>query len=131
MVVGLAFASNSLFNFLVGLLVAKFLGPAEFGRFAIALATAIIINTGSLDWVRLSAVRFYSTRTRASDPRVRATLDACFTAVCVIVSLAAVALSASGLGLALSPGLVASVGAVIVADGGYDYPTALAGARFD
>ena len=70
-----------LFNFLVGLLVAKFLGPAEFGRFAIALATAIIINTGSLDWIRLSAVRFYSARTRAGDPRVRATLDACFTAV--------------------------------------------------
>ena len=30
MVVGLAFALNALFNFLVGLLVAKFLGPAEF-----------------------------------------------------------------------------------------------------
>ena len=28
MIVGFAFASNALFNFLVGLLVAKFLGPA-------------------------------------------------------------------------------------------------------
>ena len=131
MVVGFAFASNSLFNFLVGLLVAKFLGPAEFGRFAIALATAIIINTGSLDWIRLSAVRFYSARTRANDPRVRATLDACFTAVSVIVSLAAIALSASGLGVALSPGLLIMVGAIIVANGLYDYRTALARARFD
>ena len=131
MVVGFAFASNSLFNFLVGLLVAKFLGPAEFGRFAIALATAIIINTGSLDWIRLSAVRFYSARTRAGDPRVRATLDACFTAVSVIVSLAAIALSVSGLGVALSPGLLIMVGAIIVANGLYDYRTALARARFD
>ena len=64
MVVGFAFASNALFNFLVGLFVAKFLGPAEFGRFAIASATAIIINTGGFDWIRLSAVRFYSARTR-------------------------------------------------------------------
>jgi O-antigen/teichoic acid export membrane protein len=133
MVVGLAFASNSLFNFLVGLLVAKFLGPAEFGRFAIALATAIIINTGSLDWIRLSAIRFYSARTRAGNPQVRATLDACFAAVCVVVSLAAVALSASGLGLglALSPSLLAMVGTIIVANGLYDYRTALARARFD
>ena len=105
MIVGFAFASNALFNFLVGLLVAKFLGPEEFGRFAIASATAIIVNTGALDWIRLSAVRFYSARTRADHPEVRATLDACFTAFAAFVALGAVALSFSGLRLALSPGL--------------------------
>ena len=81
MIVGFAFASNAVFNFLVGLLVAKFLGPAEFGRFAIASATAVIVNAGAFDWIRLSAVRFYSARTRNERPEVRATLDVCFGAL--------------------------------------------------
>ena len=41
MKVVLAFLLNVAFNFAVGLLVAKFLGPEEYGRFALALATAV------------------------------------------------------------------------------------------
>lgn len=130
MAVGFAFALNALFNFLVGLLVAKFLGPAEFGRFAIASATAVIVNSGGFDWIRLAAVRFYSARTRNERPQVRATLDACFAALTAIVSLAAVALSLSGLHLALSPGLLVMAAATAAANGLYDYRTALARARF-
>jgi O-antigen/teichoic acid export membrane protein len=131
MVVGFAFASNALFNFLVGLLVAKFLGPEEFGRFAIAAATAVLVNTGALDWIRLSAVRFYSARTRLGRPQVRATLDACFAALVTAVGLGAVALSFSGLRLALSPGLLVMAGATAVSNGLFDYRTALARARFE
>jgi len=130
MAVGFAFALNALFNFLVGLLVAKFLGPPEFGRFAIASATAVIVNSGGFDWIRLAAVRFYSARTRDERPQVRATLDACFAAFAAIVSLAAVALSLSGLNLPLSPGLLIMAAATAVANGLYDYRTALARARF-
>jgi O-antigen/teichoic acid export membrane protein len=130
MVVGFAFASNALFNFLVGLLVAKFLGPAEFGRFAIAAATAVLVNSGGFDWIRLSAVRFYSARTRVDRPQVRATLDACFAACTAIVSLAAVALIFSGLNLALTPGLLAMAAATGAASAFYDFRTALARARF-
>jgi O-antigen/teichoic acid export membrane protein len=130
MVVGIAFASNALFNFLVGLFVAKFLGPAEFGRFAVASATAILINTGGFDWIRLSAVRFYSARTRSDRPEVRATLDACFAALATIVSLATIGLSFSGLKLLLSPGLLGMAGATAIFSAFYDYRTALARARF-
>jgi len=70
MIVSLAFVSNALFNFFVALLVAKFLGPAEYGRFAIAWASAILINTVVFDWIRLSAVRFYSNRARVELPAV-------------------------------------------------------------
>jgi O-antigen/teichoic acid export membrane protein len=130
MIVGLAFASNALFNFLIGLLVAKFLGPAEFGRFAIASATAVLVNTAGFDWIRLSAVRFYSARTRRDRPEVRATLDAGFAALAAIVSLAAVAVSFSGLKLPLSPGLLLMAGATAVFSAFYDYRTALARSRF-
>ena len=49
---------NILFNFAIGLLVAKFLGPEEYGRFALAYATAIFVQTGFFDWIRLGATRF-------------------------------------------------------------------------
>ncbi len=130
MAFGFAFALNALFNFLVGLLVTKFHGPAEFGRFAIASAMAVIVNSGGFDWIRLSAVRFYSARVRDQRPQVRATLDACFAIFTAIVGLAAVALSFSGLNLALSPGLLLMAAATAVANGLYDYRTALARARF-
>ena len=130
MIVGIAFAANALFNFLVGLLVARFLGPAEFGRFAIATASAVIINTAGFDWIRLSAVRFYSARTRIErHPHVRA-LDACIGAGAAAVSLAVAILAFSGLDLPLTPGLILMAGICGVANGLYDYRTALARARF-
>ena len=64
-----AFFLNVLFNFAVGLVVAKFLGPEEYGRFALALATAVVVQTAFLDWLRLGATRFYSERSRGEDPR--------------------------------------------------------------
>jgi len=130
MIVGFAFASNALFNFLVGLLVAKFLGPIEFGRFAIASAIAVMINTAGFEWIRLSAVRFYSQRTRQERPEIRATLDDCVAALAFLVSLLVLAVTLAGVDLALSPGLLAMAAAAGVASGLYDYSTALARARF-
>jgi O-antigen/teichoic acid export membrane protein len=130
MIVGIAFASNALANFLVGLFVAKFLGPTEFGRFAIAFAIAVMINTAGFDWIRLSAVRFYSERIRLERPEVRATLDDCVATLAFLVSLAVLAITLSGLQLAVSPGLLAMAAATGVASGLYDYSTALARARF-
>jgi O-antigen/teichoic acid export membrane protein len=130
MIVGFAFASNAIFNFLAGLLVAKFLGPIEFGRFAIASAIAVMINTAGFEWIRLSAVRFYSQRTRQERPEIRATLDDCVALLAFAVSLLVLAVTLSGVDLALSPGLLATAAAAGVASGFYDYSTALARARF-
>ncbi len=130
MIVGLAFVSNALFNFLVALLVARFLGPAEFGRFAIAWAAAVLVNTAGFDWLRLSAVRFYSQRVRRDEPAVRATLDACFAVMAMIVALGALTLALSRVDLPLSPTLVAMTALTGVASGLYDLRTALARARF-
>jgi O-antigen/teichoic acid export membrane protein len=130
MIVGIAFASNALANFLVGLLVAKFLGPAEYGRFAIAFAAAVMINTAGFDWIRLSAVRFYSERVRLERPEVRATLDDCVAALAFVVSLIVLAIALSGVEAPISPDLLAIAAATGVASGLYDYSTALARARF-
>ena len=66
-----AFLFNTLCNFGIGLIVAKFLGPAEYGRFALTLAIALTIQIALLDWIRLAAVRFYSERVRAAEPSIR------------------------------------------------------------
>ena len=36
----LAFLANTIVNFVIGLTVAKFLGPEEYGRFALAFSIA-------------------------------------------------------------------------------------------
>ena len=50
-----AFVLNAGLNFALGLLLAKLLGPADFGRFALATAGAIVLNTLLFEWLRLSA----------------------------------------------------------------------------
>jgi O-antigen/teichoic acid export membrane protein len=130
MIVGIAFALNALANFLVGLLVAKFLGPTEYGRFAIAFSAAVMINSAGFDWIRTSAVRFYSERSRRDNPEVRATLDDCVAMLAFLVSIVVLCLTLSGIKLPLSPGLLAMAAATGVASGLYDYSTALARARF-
>ena len=69
MTVFLVSLCNILFNFAIGLLVAKFLGPEEYGRFALAYATAIFVQTGFFDWIRVwgHAVLF-RTRIRDEEP---------------------------------------------------------------
>jgi O-antigen/teichoic acid export membrane protein len=74
----LVFTVNSLLNFVVSLLVAKFLGPAEYGRFVLALSASVVIQLLLFDWLRFAATRFYSERDRLQRPNVRATLDAAF-----------------------------------------------------
>ena len=74
----LVFALNSMLNFIVSLLVAKFLGPAEYDRFVLALSASVIVQLLLFDWLRLAATRFYSQRDQLEKPQVRATLDAAF-----------------------------------------------------
>ena len=66
------FLLNSGLNFLLGLLLAKVLGPDNFGRYAVAMSIAVLVNSIVFDWVRLSAARFYSEKIRTEQPKVRA-----------------------------------------------------------
>ena len=130
MKLAVTFALNTLFNFAIGLMVAKFLGPEEYGRFALALALAIFINTALFDWIRLAATRFYSERTRTDRPEVRAALDVAFAGLAIALGAVAAGVLLSGVEVQLSGGLVAMAVATGVANGLFDYHTALVRARF-
>ena len=125
-----AFFLNIAFNFVVGLLVAKFLGPEEYGRFALALATAIAVQTAFLDWLRLGATRFYSERSRGEDPALRATLDVAFSLIVTGMAVGTTLLFLTGVRFPLSQGMIALALGAAVANGLFDFHTALVRARF-
>jgi O-antigen/teichoic acid export membrane protein len=125
-----AFLVNAGLNFALGLLVAKFLGPDEFGRYAVAMAVAVVINTVAFEWLRLSATRFYSEERRRSDPGLRATLDLGYAAVSLsLMGLVGVAYFLR-LDLGMPAALLAAAAAAGIGMGLFDYRAALARARF-
>lgn len=126
----IAFFLNVAFNFVVGLLVAKFLGPEEYGRFALALATAVAVQTAFLDWLRLGATRFYSERSRGEDPALRATLDVAFALITTGMAVGTTLLFLTGVKFPLSHGMIALALGAAVANGLFDFSTALVRARF-
>jgi O-antigen/teichoic acid export membrane protein len=131
MLVTTTFLVNSAFNFALGLLIARFLGPLGFGQYAIAASVAVVLNTLFLDWIRLAATRFYSERTRSDQPDVRGTLDAIF----ILSSLGVAITSAIAITLGLDFGLMVALAALApvmgICNGLFDYHTALVRARFD
>ena len=126
----LAFAVNTLFNFIIGLTVAKFLGPDEYGRFALAVAAAVVIQTLLFDWVKLAATRFYSERARTQDPALRATLETMFAVLAVLLIMLALVLLRTGVNLELGGPLVALALLASITNGMFDFHTALMRARF-
>ena len=127
----LAFLANSATNVVIGLLVAKYLGPEEYGRFAIAFSISAVVQTALFDWLRLAATRFYSVRVRDQKPVVRATLDMSFVAVVCALALATVLFAYLGPTLDFDGVLILLALLTAVVNGLFDYSTALVRARFD
>ena len=129
-----AFVLNAGLNFVLGIAIARMLGPADFGRFALATAGAVVLNTLLFEWLRLSATRFYSARVREAEPWIRRGLDRAYGAVAL--ALFAAAALCAGLGIAVDPTpqgrLVMTAGTMVAAIGIglFDYHAALARARF-
>ena len=125
-----AFLINTLFNFVIGLLVALYLGPDQFGRFALAMAVGMVVQTIAFEWIRLAAIRFYSERSRAERPELRATLDVAFASVSLVLAAVAIMFILGGLTFSLSHTLLALAFTAAIANGLFDYNTALVRARF-
>jgi O-antigen/teichoic acid export membrane protein len=130
MKVVVAFLINTLFNFAIGLLVARFLGPEQFGRFALTLAIGLVLQTTLFDWIRLTSVRFYSEKARAGRPELRATLDVTFAFIAFAVAGLVLSFMLSGIRLPISNALIGLAATCSITNGLFDYSTALVRARF-
>jgi O-antigen/teichoic acid export membrane protein len=126
----LAFLANTIANFIIGLLVAKFLGPEEYGRFALAFAIAVVVQTALFDWLRLAATRFYSERARENEPVVRSTLDLCFLLVTLGLAISTALFAFFGPELDFEGALILLALLTAVINGLFDYAAALMRARF-
>lgn len=127
----IAFLANSITNFVIGLMVAKYLGPEEYGRFALAFAITAVVQTALFDWLRLAATRFYSNKVRESRPVVRASLDLSFGAVAGSLALVTAAFGLLGPKLDFNSELLLLALLIAAVNGLYDYSTALVRARFE
>jgi len=126
-----AFLANSLTNFVIGLLVAKYLGPEEYGRFALAFSITAVVQTALFDWLRLSATRFYSSKVRETQPVVRASLDLSFWCMTGGLALTTLLFGLFGPTLDFNGDLLLLALLIAVVNGLYDYSTALVRARFE
>lgn len=126
----LTFAVNAGLNFVLALVVAGLLGPGDYGRYAVAMAAALVVNTLCLDWLKLSATRFYSERSRAEAPATRASLDLAQSAISIGIVGCGLGLIVGGVDLGLPAALVAATAAAGVATASFDYHAAIARARF-
>jgi O-antigen/teichoic acid export membrane protein len=129
MLLAVTFAINSALNFVLGLLVAQFLGPEQFGLYALGAALMVLINAFAIDWLKLSTIRFYSQDKRAAEPSIRATLDGmaalCTLGLIVILFTAIIA----GVDLKIPTAIVSGAVAAGVIGGLFDYQQAVARAR--
>lgn len=130
MTVLLPFLLNAGLNFVLGLLIAFFLGPAEFGRYAIGAAIIVLVNTALLDWIRLSAVRFYSLKARETQPEIRATLDLLIAGVSMSLCALLLAAIVVGVDFRMPAAMLAAAVLAGVGAGLFDYHGAIARARF-
>lgn len=78
MTAGLLFGLNAALNLLLMLALARLMPAAAFGLLATWAAGALFFATAVFDWIRFSAMRFYTPRNRDAEPAVRATLDLAF-----------------------------------------------------
>lgn len=130
MTVLLPFVINAGLNFVLGLLIAYCLGPAAFGLYAIGAAIVVLVNTALLDWLKQSAIRFYSLTAREKQPEIRATLDLLAAGISIALSSLLVAAIVAGIDFKLPAMLLAASVLGGVGAGLFDYHGAIARARF-
>ncbi len=116
------FLASALVQFGLGLATAWILGPTEFGRYALALAGAVLAQTLIFEWLRLAAIRYH----QAGAPAGRF--------LHLFAGAAALALALAGLAVAIpgAPRGLLLLGAAITLAAGYaELRAALLRAAFD
>lgn len=130
-----AFILNAGLNFGLGLLLAKLMGPADFGLFGLATTGAVVLNTLVFEWLRLSATRFYSSRVRQEEPWIRHGLDRAYAILALVLLVASALCAVIGATVEMDVqgrfAIAAGAGLAAFGVGLFDYHAALARARFD
>jgi len=130
MLIVVTFIVNAALNFVLGLAVAAGLGPEAYGKFSIAFAAALTLAIPAFEWLRLSATRFYSEDSRALAPETRASLDAAYAGGAALIAGLALGFFGLGFDAGLGAPMIGAIALVAIANGVFDYHSALLRARF-
>ena len=128
---GALFALNALLNLGLALALAWVLPASAFGAFTVYFAAALLLGNLAFDWVRLSAIRFYTPPARSQEPALRATLDFAFFASTGLALALAVIATLTGALPEPGPASLRALFALTAANAAFEYWTALCRARFD
>lgn len=104
MLFAFSFFINATANFALGLALSAILGPAEFGRYATVQLAALTLAVGTLDWLRLSTLRFGGDDTQRV--AVGSSLEAGYLALMGLGYAVVVALAAFGVTFGLGATLL-------------------------
>lgn len=127
----ITFGLNALINFALGLGVAYYLGAAEFGVFALAVAGGAVLQTVIFEWLRMAANRYYGEKQAAENPAILATLNLATGLAAIVLSVTGVILYFTGASLGLSATVAAMAPLTAISGGLFDYRCAVARAAFD
>ena len=125
-----SFLSNTAFNFLIGLLLARFLGPDQYGRFALAVAIAAGLQTVAFDWARVATTRFFAHEAGTDDRRLRPTVETMLAFLMGVTGGLGLLAVVTIMALPLPRPTMALAVLLAIVNGGFDYWTALIRARF-
>src|SRR3954469_24851760 len=126
MTAGLLFGLNAALNLVLLLALARVMPAEAYGSLATWTAGALFLSTAVFDWVRFSAMRFYTPQSRGGEPGVRATLDLAFLSSTLLAGTLVLVAAA----LKILPGLtgttILALVALTVGNGAFEYLAALA-----
>jgi O-antigen/teichoic acid export membrane protein len=124
MILSFIFYVNSLGNFVLQVALGSLLSPAEYGRFATVSVAALALAAATLDWLKVSALRF-SVPLRG-DEGVGVSLELAYLAIVLLLGSAAAIAYFCHWSFGLTPALVALTALLAVGFNRVDF----AGARF-
>ena len=124
MIFAIVFFLNSAANFVFGVVLSAWLGPAEFGRYATVALAATTLGGALLAWLRLASLRFSGDQ--EGRHQIAASLDAGYLVVMALLYTGIGAAALAGWRFGLAPTLLALMPLLAVAFTRVDY----SGAQF-
>ena len=127
MIFAIVFFLNSAANFVFGVVLSAWLGPAEFGRYATVALAATTLGGALFAWLRLASLRFSGDAEGRRE--IAASLDAGYLAMMALLYLGVGAAAVLGWNFGLAPSLLALMPLLAVSFNRVDYAGAQLRAR--
>src|SRR3954453_242854 len=126
MTAGLLFGLNAALNLILMLALARAMPADAYGSLATWTAGALFFATAVFDWIRFSAMRFYTPQSRRDEPGVGAALDLAFLSSAPLAAAAVALVAVVNWLPGLTPAATLALVALTIGNAASEYLAALA-----